>query len=164
MNEKQNSLVWYACYGSNIMYERFLCYIQGGIFYANEKYHKGCSDRSPPRSSKPVLIPYEMYFGKESQWWDNGGVAFLDISKKSVTLGRMYLITDEQFKNVWEQEGNSKNWYYKEIPLGEYKGYPVKTFTNSERLPENAPSEKYLDVIRNGIGEIIPDLAIINIS
>ena len=35
--KNQENLVWYACYGSNIMYECFMCYIQGGIFFANNR-------------------------------------------------------------------------------------------------------------------------------
>ena len=152
----QEKLVWYACYGSNIMYERFLCYIQGGTFYANNRHYDGCkTDKTLPLSSKPVIIPYEMYFGNESSSWmnDDGkrtGVAFLDTLKNGITLGRMYLITERQFEEVWEQEGNSDNWYNKEILLGKYDGYPVKTFTNSVRRKENVPSKKYLDVINKG--------------
>jgi len=158
---KQENLVWYACYGSNMMYERFLCYIQGGTFYANNKLHKGCKDKTPPRTSKAIIIPYEMYFGNRASSWNDSGVAFLDISKVAVTLGRMYLITEEQFEEVWEQECKSSNWYDKLIELGKYEGYPVKTFTNSTRCNENTPSTKYLDVICKGIAEIIPDLAFI---
>jgi hypothetical protein len=30
--------IWYACYGSNILQERFLCYIQGGDPMAQRKF------------------------------------------------------------------------------------------------------------------------------
>ena len=143
VTKKQENLVWYACYGSNIMYERFLCYIQGGTFYANNKPHDGCPDKAPPHSSKPIIIPYEMYFGNKSKWWNNSGVAFLDTSRKGITLGRMYLITEEQYKNIWKDEGKSDNWYNKEISLGEFEGCPIKTFTNSERRDENILNRLY---------------------
>ena len=163
-NTKNNEkLVWYACYGSNIMYERFLCYIQGGKFYANNKCYEPCSDKTEPRGSKAIKIPFEMYFGNESPSWDNTGVAFIDISKNGETLGRMYLIAEEQFEEVWIQEGKGTNWYNKLIELGEYEGYPIKTFTNSIKRPENKPSENYLKVIQKGYKEIESEI-IININ
>jgi len=166
MTKAQESLVWYASYGSNIMYERFLCYIQGGTFYANKKPYEGCTDTTPPRSSKAVIIPYQMYFGNESSSWknENGeetGVAFLDTSTKGITLGRMYLITEAQFKEVWKKEGCSSSWYDKVVELGEYEGYPVKTFTNSARRSENAPCKEYVDVINRGIKEIVSDAVLL---
>ena len=162
MDEREN-LVWYASYGSNIMYDRFLCYIQGGTFYANNKQYNGCKDKTPPLSSKAVIIPYEMYFGNESSSWKNNdgkktGVAFLDTLKKGATVGRMYLITEKQFDDIWEQECKLADWYDKKVFLGEYEGFPVWTFTNSKGCDKEEPSEKYLDVIRKGIGQIIPDL------
>ena len=160
--DNQSNLVWYACYGSNILYARFLCYIQGGTFYANAKEYRGCTDKTPPRSTKAIIIPYEMYFGNESgSWLVNGkkaGVAFLDLEKRATTLGRMYLVTEEQFHEIWEQEGKKENWYDKIIDLGECDNYPIKTFTSSKRRIPNAPSDKYLEVICKGYEEIFPDL------
>ena len=153
-----HSLIWYASYGSNILYERFLCYIKGGTFYANNVNYKGCSDQTPLSASKAVIIPYEVYYGNESPSWGGTGVAFLDTSKKGVSLGRMYLITDAQFEEVWKQEGRSPKWYCDIVDLGEHEGCPIKTFTNNIRRSENPPSEKYLEVVRKGYAEIIPGL------
>lgn len=149
------SKVWYACYGSNISFERFRYYITGGTYKLTGKEYKGCRDSTPPTESAPILIPYEMYFGNASSSWDGCGVAFLDISRPSVVLGRAYLITDEQFKNVHCQEGASSMWYDKIVDLGIYRGYPIKTFTNSIRQQENPPSAAYLRVIEQGMRELL---------
>ena len=165
--DNQEKLVWYASYGSNMMYARFLCYIQGGTFYANKKPYNGCKkDQTPPVSSKAIIIPYEMYFGNKSSSWINkngekAGVAFLDTSKRAITLGRMYLIKESQFLEIWEQESNSPEWYHDVISLGEYEGYPVKTFTNLKRRVENSPTEEYLDVMKKGIEEMIGDVVVL---
>lgn len=51
-----------------------------------------------------------MYFAKSSGNWENGGVAFIktNLDEKKQTLGRMYLITKEQFIDVVKQETNFK--------------------------------------------------------
>ena len=149
------SKIWYACYGSNILYERFCCYIKGGVYAPTGKTYAGCSDKTLPTENGPILIPYEMYFGNKSRSWGDCGVAFLDISKPSAVLGRAYLISDEQFDEVHRQEGSSSNWYNYEVDLGVYRGYPIKTFTNSTRRQENRPSDAYLQVIMQGMQELI---------
>jgi hypothetical protein len=151
-----NKLVWYACYGSNINYDRFKYYIVGGEYPITEVKYDGCQDKTLPLDIKPVIIPCEMYFGKESPSWDCKGVSFIDINKKGFTLGRMYLITSDQFDEIRIQECEA--WYNEIVDLGEVDGYRVKTFSNSERQKENEPSQKYLDVIRVGILDIYPML------
>lgn len=149
------SKVWYACYGSNIYFDRFRYYITGGTYPLTGKEHKGCRDKTLPTESVPILIPYEMYFGNESSSWGGCGVAFLDTSKPSVVVGRAYLITAEQFEDVHLQEGPSLNWYDKIVDLGAYRDYPIKTFTNSTRRQENRPSATYLQEIERGMRELI---------
>lgn len=109
--ENGNDLVWYACYGSNLLESRFLCYIKGGIPDGCEKIFTGCTDKTPPFDSEKCIIPYQLYFAKESYPWGGGGVAFLkserlDNDEKRKTLGRKYLITKEQFVQVLRQENN----------------------------------------------------------
>ena len=136
------SKVWYACYGSNISFDRFRYYIEGGTYPITGKRHDGCSDKTMPTESSPILIPFEMYFGNKSPSWDYCGVAFLDTSKPSRVVGRAYLITEQQFDEVHKQEGSSTDWYDKIVDLGVYRGYPVKTFTNSlilRHLPVDLP-------------------------
>lgn len=147
--------VWYACYGSNISFDRFRYYITGGTYPLTGKEYTGCRDKTLPTANAPILIPFEMYFGNKSPSWGGNGVAFLDTSKPSVVIGRAYLITAEQFKDVQLQEGSSLNWYDKVVDLGTYRGEPIKTFTNSSRQQENRPSAAYLQVIAQGMLELV---------
>lgn len=158
MNE---NLVWYASYGSNILYERFMCYIEGGTFAINNRKYDGCTDHSKPLDMKTIIIPYQLYFGNKSGSWDDCGVAFLDIKKAGMTLGRMYLITEQQFNEVHKQEGKGINWYNEVVTLGEYNGYEIKTFTNSSRRDEKAPSDKYLKVVKMGLEEAYSEMIIL---
>jgi hypothetical protein len=157
MNDKY---VWYACYGSNLNKERFLCYIQGGVCHYNGKYFSGCIDKSMPLMDKPITIPHKLYFANNSGSWEGCGVAFIDPRRDSleVTLGRMYLITAEQFAEVREQEGNNRNWYGELLELGEADGYKIKTFTNAGIRPTNVPSGKYLRAMVDGLKETYPQI------
>ena len=102
-------LVWYASYGSNLKRKRFMCYIKGGTPEGSARKCDGCfRDRSDPIESRPISLNFELYFAGQSKTWGNGGVAFIrDSSERGLTLGRMYLITDEQFNDVVMQ-GNDK--------------------------------------------------------
>ena len=53
---EKNNLVWYACYGSNLLKKRFLCYIQGGKIEGCKKSYFGCDDKSPPIDVENILI------------------------------------------------------------------------------------------------------------
>jgi len=151
--------VWYACYGSNILRERFMLYIQGGFCRFNNRNYKPCNDKSAPLESKPISIPYKSYFGNSSGSWEGGGVAFLEPKRNDNinTLGKMYLITEEQFNDVNKQEGPW--WYNLIINLGTLNGVPIKTFTHSKMFPRNLPVQKYLKVIKDGISETYPNLS-----
>ena len=114
--------VWYASYGSNLLHSRFMCYINGGTPEGSSKHCPGCSDKTPPQDCKPVTIPHELYFAKNSPSWEGKGVAFIK-SQRDVnvqTLGRMYLITKEQFVQIVRQEnGRSPDNHRISIDLGE---------------------------------------------
>ena len=116
MSEKY---VWYACYGSNILKERFMRYIKGGYCRFNGVHYIGCKDKSDPLDERPFTIPHKLYFGKSPPNWEYGGVAFLDpkMDESIVTLGKIYKITYNQFKDIKKQEGDS--WYDKILCLGE---------------------------------------------
>lgn len=60
--------------------------------------------------------------------------------------------TEKQFNEIQEQEGDS--WYNKKVHLDRIDNYDVFTFTHSTRFDENPPSEKYLNVIKEGIKEL----------
>ncbi|MDR1611166.1 MAG: gamma-glutamylcyclotransferase, partial [Planctomycetota bacterium] len=109
-------LLWYASYGSNMLRERFLCYIKGGKFRGRGEDKGGCRDTSLPLEDRPLLIPRQLYFARNSSTWGGRGVAFLDKDRPGLTLGRMYKITREQFGEVKSQEGD---WYRYELALGD---------------------------------------------
>jgi len=156
--------VWYACYGSNILRERFMLYIQGGFCRFNNGHYSPCNDKSAPLEDKPINIPYKLYFGNSSGSWGGGGVAFLEPERNdnTNTLGRMYLITEEQFNDINEQE--SLIWYNLIINLGTLNGVPIKTFTHSKMFTRNLPVQKYLKVIEDGISETYPELSKVEIE
>ena len=153
------SYVWYASYGSNLLMERFLSYIKGGKCRFNGRDYLRCKDQSLPLDIRPVMIPYTLYFGNESSSWGSGGVAFLDINQPGETLGRMYLITKEQFDHVHMQEGNYTNWYNEIVTLGDYEGIEIQTFTNKSLRPKASPNESYHGVLVEGIRETYPDMS-----
>ncbi len=138
-------MVWYACYGSNINYERFMRYIIK------------CADKTPPKESRKILIPYEVYFASEAwQNWDGSAVAFLDTEKPGFAYGRAYLITYDQYKQVKEQEGPK---YTKQIDLPHIDGKRVYSFTSENRMQRSEPlKEKYYNTIKEGLLECYEDM------
>jgi len=180
-----DSLVWYACYGSNLKRERFMCYIQGGQPEGSSKVHEGCSNTRPPLDERPVEIRHRLYFAKRSRTWGGGGVAFIgsERSRNEKTLGKMYLVTREQFREIFAQENGSRSsaphidferlidegeyiagngWYGKLLFLGrdEKDEYPVLTFTASDERDSshNPPSPGYLKTIVDGLCESYPHM------
>lgn len=156
---RKNDYVWYASFGSNLLYERFITYIKGGKCKFNGKNYPGCRDKSLPKDSRPITIPYNMYYGNERSSWGKGGVSFLDSEVKGHALGRMYLITREQLEDVSDQEGRGEIWYNNSVKLGEDNGNEIITITNKSIRPHHNPSDKYLEVIRMGIKETYPDMS-----
>lgn len=171
--------IWYACYGSNIREERFMCYINGGTPPGAVKNFQGCSDKTKPKGSKPFIINHEMYFAKEAETWNGGGICFLrpERDENVETLGRTYLINSSQFKDLVRQElkfegeividfrelidnGHydcmTQGRYGHLLYLGEIEGKPVVTFTSEIYLEDeiNPPSEAYLSTIIKGLKEI----------
>lgn len=71
------NLVWYVSYGSNLMEERFHCYIKGGIPAGSNEAEKGCRDHTLPVHNKGCELPYPLYFAKDTSKWGTGGVAFI---------------------------------------------------------------------------------------
>lgn len=143
--------ILYAVYGSNLLKERFLCYIHGGYYMG--KNHIGCTDKFPPIHSGTMRLPHRMYFAKSSSRWEDKGVAFLDDRKetdeKYFTQARLWKITDEQFSQIHRQEG--KKWYSKILPLGYANEIKIMTITGDHFNERNQPSEHYIDVIRQGL-------------
>lgn len=143
-------LVWYVTYGSNMMHQRMMCYIQGGIGPNGVEY-SGCTDGRMPFATKGLILPYERYFAKASPSWEGKGVAFLDLEAKGRTMCRAYLITRDQLKEIQSQEG--AGWYDRVAPLKDlpvFEGIPAVTITGDWREEEQEPSDRYLSVIEQG--------------
>ena len=158
MDKTKKEYLWYAAYGSNINYDRFLLYITGGTkkFYDVEIVAKGCFDKSLPIKDQFYKINHPIYFAKHSSKW-SGGVAFLNTRISGLTYGRVYLITKDQFQAIKAQEGS---WYSEEINLGILEGYPVKTFTGFHEDIEK-PSISYLNTINEALTQMNCPLIII---
>ncbi len=144
--------VWYACYGSNLSADRFRCYIEGGLCKENGNVYTGCrKDRSLWTDSRIRRYPGRIYFANKSSAWEEKGVAFYDPDAKGETIMRLYRITKEQLQEVQKQEGLWPQWYGRMIELGTEDGLPVYTITNEVPITRNAPSEKYLSLIRRAL-------------
>ncbi len=187
-----DDLIWYACYGSNLLRSRFMCYIEGGQPEGGAKIYRGCTNPTPPVNTKPIILPYELYFSQRSDIWENKGVAFIKSQRNenAKTLGRMYLITKQQFVEIVRVENNLHpredyltidfeqvinngesvlfpSWYGRIIYIGEDDGRPIFTFTagwGDDEIEPNPPGEKYLEIIVKGIKETydLPDDEIIH--
>lgn len=174
-------LIWYACYGSNMLEERFLHYINGGTPIGSTKFHQGCIDKTGPVDNEEFYITGELYFAEISKSWEDGGVCFLrlDSDTNHQILGRMYLISKEQFLEVVQQENNMKDvpridfqrsitegesifwkgWYGRLLYLGERCGHPIFTITKlgvSKLI--NKPSKAYLQIVAKGIQQTFKNL------
>lgn len=169
--------VWYACYGSNLLEERFLCYIKGGQPKGTKTTYEGCSDKTIPTDNEEFYISSELYFAKKSGNWENGGVAFIRtlLEPQASTIGRIYLVTKEQLIGIARQETSTKteltidfdkaiengsyifkrpSWYSNIIYLGQQNGYPIFTLINENDLQQlTKPSKNYIKTISEGIKE-----------
>ena len=173
--------VWYASYGSNLLRERFMAYIQGGRAPGSSLEQIGCADPTPPAQDHGILILHPLFFADSAPQWEDGGVAFVRAEKDegAKTLGRMYLVSDEQFEDVVLQENGYRSLsvdlgmdlqktvedgtsqlrsgrYGTILHLGDQDGFPIFTFTaplTSVDPPLNAPGPRYLSVIARGLAE-----------
>lgn len=170
--------VWYASYGSNLLEERFLAYIYGGTAKGASSSERGCRDKSAPKANERIDIPFPLYFAKKRSKWGIGGVAFIgtETSFVSQTIGRKYLITEEQFYDVVTQENNGlevainleeviqkgfmdihHGWYNRIVYLGKKNDAPIFTFTSSQPIKEitfTKPAAPYLATIAKGLREL----------
>tara|TARA_R110002012_G_scaffold108855_2_gene252222 strand:- start:252182 stop:252748 length:567 start_codon:yes stop_codon:yes gene_type:complete len=153
-----------------------MCYIRGGKPEGATRTYVGCNDKNAPIDQKPINVPHELYFAKEAQVWNGGGVCFINPEREEQanTLGNMYLITQEQFLEVVQQENNiadpikidfnktyknessiarENSWYGNILYLGQENNAPIFTFTNQHYLKNeiNFPNEQYLKTIMKGL-------------
>jgi hypothetical protein len=178
MNDFRKDKVWYAVYGTNLNEHRFSCYINEGTPEGTSKFDVGCRDKTPAVDGGVISIPFQLYFAKSSPKWENKSVGFLSLKFDPAirTLGRKYLITKEQFEDVFRQENNvsvkqtinidfleaknigaltvKESWYGRLVFLGMEEGFPIFTLTahwNFNPKEVLSPSSNYLKHIIKGI-------------
>lgn len=171
--------VWYACYGSNLLRDRFYAYIRGGSFKNLGIEEIGCRDKALPVEESTFVIGNRLYFSGKFKKWENKGCAFIDIKSDSnlKTLCKLYLISQEQFCDVVRQENKLSNSFNISIPknidkegyilipdsiygrilyLGNKKNFPIYSFTNLNEYNKDLqtlPSDLYLKVLIEGLVE-----------
>ena len=167
--------VWYAAYGSNLLEDRFLAYLRGGPVPGSGRLQHGARDSAPPAENRPYRLDRTMLFGFEAAGWGGGGVCFVQPERVVAgdTLGRAWLLTDEQLADVWAQENRGTvgpdldldalvargsidlgaGWYRRLEYLGELDGRPVATITGNEVPEPNAAGLAYLEVVGRGLME-----------
>ncbi|ETA81239.1 hypothetical protein [Youngiibacter fragilis] len=159
----RSKMVWYAVYGSNLLFERFMTYLKGGSFMGGNPASR-CNDTTPPRARLLYELQYDMYFGNSSSSWEGKGVSFLDITKPGKAYSVAYLVSREQFDHICRQENGGKVpeesplWYDLVFKVGEFDGIPMMTLTNSGVRPAKEPGGKYLEVLKLGLMENYPYL------
>lgn len=173
-------LIWYGAFGSNVLAARFITYLQGGPvpFSPDGRSQAGARDRNPPVAETTQTLPHRLFFTHASKTWGGGGVAMLDpvAEPTASTLSRLWLITPEQFEDVFRQENGQPEvapvdlvsvmaaghhdvldtWYGRVLYLGPGPdGYPIITLTCSEAnpLPMRPAHQSYLEVIGRGLME-----------
>ena len=165
-------LVWYAAYGSNLWPERFRYYLEGGTAPGSTTASAGARNPAPPLQTERSSCTNERFYAGESKKWHGGGVAFLATEPGDhETLLRLYLITTEQFEDVFAQENGLDapialdldaladvgqldvvdGWYGRLIDLGTHTdGRRIITFTAADPPPRNPPHANYLAMIERG--------------
>lgn len=154
--------VWYVSYGSNLLRERFRCYIEGGLCTYNERKYTPCRDARMPEEDRPVMIPHDMYYANRSGSWQGSAVSFLDLSRPGRAYGRAYKIRRAQLADIHKKEGKGQDWYDACVRLADIDGLPAYTFTNEAgRRPESLKcvSEAYRSVLEEGLRESYPGLS-----
>jgi len=178
---RDNNLVWYAGYGSNLSQIRFDCYIYGGTPPGSARPYPGCRDKTPPRGDRQITLPHQLYFADYSERW-GGAVAFIRRTRfNATTYARMYLITYGQFNDVVRQENDRKvpgdiivppydelatatEWHIASVRLyghlmkvGVEGGQPVLTFSATRNdFILGRPSEAYIRMIVSGLQDTYP--------
>ena len=105
-----SSYVWYCAFGSNLWSHRFAAYLTGGpVPYAVAgRVQEGARNPAlPPASATTALDHHELVFSGDAPSWGGGGVAYLAPDRSGATptpYGRLWLITIEQFCDVFTQE------------------------------------------------------------
>ena len=95
---------YYMSYGSNLCMDRFMCYVAGGKPERSSRTYLGCRDVTPPRESFGVVFEGSIYYANNAPQWGGGGFLFADFDYPKLSLGRVHLVTREQFTDIVSQE------------------------------------------------------------
>jgi len=172
---REDGLLWYVSYGSNMSAARFACYLRGGCPLGGARTYPGARDPRPARDTRGVWLPGAVYFAGESAVW-TGGMAFYDPGAGGHAAARAYLVSAGQFSDVAAQEmyrvpgadldlsevlatGRSVTGpgrYETLVLAGQLDGRPLLTFTaptcRSQSAP-TSPSAAYLSMLAGGLAE-----------
>lgn len=159
----EGEYVWYVSYGSNMLEDRLRYYIQGGLCHYNHRAYKPCTDISMPRESRPVMIPYDMYYANYDMGsWRNSAVSFLDLSEEGCSYGRAYKIKRSQLEEIHEKEGKGANWYPECIRLEDIDGLEAYTFAGHDVKKKESlerVSAEYALTLFMGMRETYPQMS-----
>jgi hypothetical protein len=169
--KRRDSLVWYVAYGSNLCDHRFACYLKGGRPDGSARTYPGARNTTGPILSVPVIVNHQLRFAGDSTVW-GGGVAFLEPTADSgITWGVARLVNHDQLADIVAQENRHDTpgaplelptpktaatvadggWYDQLIGLEPLAGIQTVTLTGGAHLGERAPSDAYIDTIKNGL-------------
>lgn len=111
-HRSQPELVWYAAYGSNLLAARFSTYLTGGQapHRPTARPQAGARNPAPPHQDRAWPLPHPLFFAGTSPGWGGAAVAMLDPTRSPAhpTLGRIWLITAQQFEDVFRQENGQR--------------------------------------------------------
>lgn len=102
--------VWYAGYGSNLLPNRFLCYLQGGRVEGMARVNPGARNRAAFDDHEVGMIPGQLRFaGSFTSWAKEGGRSGAAMLEPGATCATevhavAYRITVEQLVDVLLQE------------------------------------------------------------
>ena len=170
MPSSEQTLLWYAAYGSNLDPARFDVYLYGGRPDGGDRDYPGTRDAVAALETRATTLTGDVVFGWESPTW-GGGVAFFDVEGSEEVRATAYLLTARQFSDVvdqemWRRPGSDHDFaevlsagrgtlgpgrYETVHRVGDLDGHPVLTFTADVLPPLNAPSPAYVATMARGL-------------
>ncbi len=190
-----DGLAWYVAYGSNMVADRLRAYLEGasggphaprsptgaaGTGALGDRFgaHRGCTDPTPPRSDRALVLDRAVAFRGRSRRW-GGGVAFLerDPTPGTATPARAWLLGLDQIADLVAQEARlavspepavlaalapggmltlGGGWYDTVLRLSDLDGRPALTVTTVQDLPATEPTAAYLATLAAGHAEVGP--------
>ncbi len=174
--QKEQTYIWYASYGSGLSKDIFMQQITGGTPEGSSRAFIGCTDQTPPIKDRFLSLPYRLYFAGVCEAWDGGGHGTIEVEPSEArTIARAYLITLEQFQQMVAQQNDQTKvkplplkqavrhghalikdatGYYNELVFcGIKDDAPMFCITSNRKLPLKAPSSAYTRLLCKGLSE-----------